>query len=253
MTVKQILNLGIPLACCSLFASGGKGFHIFIPIGLMVPGGVASVGINTARWWPRVCKAFVGYELIAECTDMTIYSGRSGRLFRQPNVQRANGLYKVALHWTEYQNLTAASYKTICTGPRPLLAAREELAAAPDAVAAWLQAFKQTTKPKARSSTTRKSFLKLDSQGKMFSADKSRVERALKTLQKVNLDYLQWLRIGMALKSTGARDALEMWDQFSKGHHSYRNNDCVDRWDDFDTGAVTLGTLYLLASKGGAV
>lgn len=252
VTADLIQNMGIPLACCSLFASGGKGFHVFIPIGLFIPGGVASVGINTARWWPYTCKSFVLSKLIAECTDTRIYNGGAGRLLRQPNVQRDNGLFKVALAWSEYQDLTTDTYKAICAAPRPLLEAQLVFGAAPDAAVAWMKAFKATTKPKVKSNSSKTHSVKLDLRGKMFGADLTSVKRALAKLEKVNLAYDQWLHIGMALKSTGASDALAMWEEFSKGHPKYRKGECEDRWGAFQAGSFSLGTLYFLASTGGA-
>ena len=130
--------------------------------------------------------------------------------------------------------------------------AREVLGASPMAAIAWQKAFKRVTGPKAISTKPRKPAVKLDSRGHMFSADRRNVDRALKHLQRVDLDYSQWLSVGMALKSTGASDALEMWDKFSKGHPGYRKDDCSSRWGAFDAGTVGLGTLYFLASKGGA-
>ena len=251
-TAAELQNLGIHLECCSLFASGGKGFHVFVPADTFIAGGITKVGINTARYWPKTCKALVYNELVTDCTDLGIYNAGSGRLFRQPNVLRANGAYKVALNWTEYQDLTTDTYKVICAAPRPLLAPREVPAASLMAAIAWVKAFRQVTGAKKRATKT--PAMKLDSRGRMFSADQRRVDRALSQLQGVDLSYANWLHVGMALQASGVSNGLELWDKFSRGCPKYRRDDCASRWEGFRSVgySINLGTLFFLASNRGA-
>lgn len=148
-TVARLEWMGIDPEQCNLFASGGKGFHVYIPLDLMLPRGVEDVGLLTARNWPRVCKEFVLCGLDTHLTDKAIYSGGLGRLFRQANVQRASGLYKVPLAWNEWRGLSEASYKDLCSEPRPAVEPAPVNGIAPRAAEAWNKARAKSTKPAA--------------------------------------------------------------------------------------------------------
>lgn len=249
-TVGMMQALGIPLECCSLFASGGKGFHIFIPLALMVPGGAIECGILTARNWPRLCKAFVMDSLLTELTDCGIYSGGRGRLFRQPSVQRNNGAYKVPLGWNEWQGLTNESYREVCSKPRDAIFTAPVGALAIGAAMAWNKALKSLLNPRKAPAALRRA-VKLGSGGSLLTTDKQKIESALRQLDG-KLDYGDWLRVGMALKSTGAKDAQAMWVNHSRHHPKYRPGECEAKWEGFN-GSVGLGTLFMLAKNGGRV
>ena len=70
-----------------------------------------------------------------------------------------------------------------------------------------------------------------------------------------DMGYMDWLRIGMALHSTGAgREAFELWDAWSATGALYRPKECAYRWKSFrrDRSAmVTVKTLFHMARKAG--
>ncbi|ELA6946629.1 hypothetical protein RBG11_004232 [Vibrio parahaemolyticus] len=98
----------------SVWLSGKKGFHITVP---------AKVFSNGR---PKTFLPYV-YGLMAEALDVvgldhSVYSGGKGRMWRQPNIQRAdNNAYKVQITVDELFSLTGDSYRAYCSQPRPLI------------------------------------------------------------------------------------------------------------------------------------
>lgn len=68
-----------------------------------------------------------------------------------------------------------------------------------------------------------------------------------------DMGYLDWLKIGMALHSTGAGlEAFQLWDQWSAKGENYKSGECAYRWGTFTrTGGTTIGTLFRLAQLAG--
>ena len=249
-TVAKLRGLGIPLGCCSLFASGGKGFHVFIPLALMVSGGVHGCDALTARLFPRICKAFVMDNLLVELTDIGIYNGSRGRMFRQADVLRENGAYKVPLTWSEGLALTVESYRAACSAPRATVQADPVQGLAAGAAIGWLKARKEAT-PRRVTMPARAS-VNLDRHGYLTTTERTRIVGYLKACRG-HTDYADWIRIGAALKSTGARDAFNLFDAFSKGHPKYRHEECVSKWGSLTAGVAGVGTLVHIAKNVGRV
>lgn len=63
--------------------------------------------------------------------------------------------------------------------------------------------------------------------------------------------YLDWLKVGMALHSTGGSlSAFELWDQWSQRGRLYKPGECAYRWASFDLcrdEAVTVKSLFGMA------
>lgn len=80
-------------------------------------------------------------------------------------------------------------------------------------------------------------------------------EKALTCLEKLDpraLDYDQWLRVGLALKSVGASSAD--WERWSAGDPGrYHKGECAQKWESFrDAGTpVTLASLIALTQSQG--
>lgn len=91
----------VDIACLGLYFSGAKGFHIQLPIGLVVEQGEGGLwGIS-----PSVVKSFAMRLATGFSTfDMSVYDAR--RIFRAPNAINGNsGLYKIALTWQQLTGL----------------------------------------------------------------------------------------------------------------------------------------------------
>jgi putative DNA primase/helicase len=74
-----------------------------------------------------------------------------------------------------------------------------------------------------------------------------RVQRALAHLPNTDLPYDTWLQVGMALQSTGAPWARELWDTWSRQSHKFSPEQQEKSWASFrPDGGITLATLFAL-------
>lgn len=245
-TAHMLRHIGIDPEQCSLFATGSKGFHAFIPLALVIPGGVDAVGPLTVKHWPALCKAFVMNTLVTESTDFRIYSGHKGRQWRQVGVKRPNNAYKVPLTWADALKLDAVSYALLCSAPRDAVAVKPVTDIAIPAAAAWVKAFQQVTAVRANPVSTARQRSMLAASDKLLPLERQRIERLLAKIDVTEIGYDDWIRAGCALKSTGASDALEIWTAWSIGFARCKPGECSSRWDGLPGNSVSIGTLVYL-------
>jgi hypothetical protein len=78
------------------------------------------------------------------------------------------------------------------------------------------------------------------------------ITEALAAIPNHDADYDTWLRIGMALHSTGTTWGRALWDTWSQQSTKFDEAKQRHTWDSFtQDGAVTLGTLMYLAEQAG--
>lgn len=243
---RKLQALGVELNHCPLYASGGRGFHILIPLSLLSLAGLDGVGPLTALAWPRICHAFVK-SLNACDVDMKIYSGGQGRMWRRAGLKRSNGLFKVPVGWASALQLDGSGYAALCSEPRPELETAFATLA-PGAAAAWRRAVGVTLKAQQTASPDRRSHRAVVGRnGRLLPKDRQRIEAVLKKLPE--LEYGDWLRIGCALKSTGDPDALDLWETYSKRFPKHRTDECASRWEGLSSSQIGLGTLFHIARE----
>lgn len=66
-----------------------------------------------------------------------------------------------------------------------------------------------------------------------------------------DLSYLEWVEIGMSLKSEFGDAAFQLWDSWSSKGVEYKSSGMWSKWRSFDNGAVTIRTLIWHAKQGG--
>lgn len=115
---RYLLDSGVNLNCCKLFISGGKGFHIQIPVKLF-----DGVALNSLPMIYRNVARKLTTELGATGIDMAMYAGGKGSTIRVENKQRKNGKYKVQITWEDLDDLDAEAYLTLSSTPRPVFPA----------------------------------------------------------------------------------------------------------------------------------
>lgn len=103
----------VDLNSVRLYATGGRGFHMEIPEQVFMPK-VPKTGVNHL---PGIYRE-LAMDLFVDHMDMRVYTARKGRMWRTPNVQRSNGLYKVPLTVDEALSITPESYTQLCSQPR---------------------------------------------------------------------------------------------------------------------------------------
>jgi hypothetical protein len=114
-------EFNVDLKQLELYATGGRGYHILFHPHMFqtkVP----------ARGQPALPYIYreMAQDLYVDNLDMNIYSAKRGRMFREKNVQRDNGLYKVQLTVDEALNMTVEMYKHLCSAPRHLQTPEEK-------------------------------------------------------------------------------------------------------------------------------
>jgi hypothetical protein len=117
--VKAIAHLetayGVDPYQLEVFLSGGKGGHIEIP--------AIIVGIEPGPFLHLEQKRFackLAADLDLKTLDVKIYSGKTGRQFRLPNVKRKNGRYKVQIMPSELAGLHGKELMELTREPRIL-------------------------------------------------------------------------------------------------------------------------------------
>ena len=67
-------------------------------------------------------------------------------------------------------------------------------------------------------------------------------------------DYHEWVKVGMALKETGAgQQAFAIWDEWSKRSHKYDSAGMLKKWESFKRSDVTLNSVFAIAGAKGYV
>lgn len=79
------------------------------------------------------------------------------------------------------------------------------------------------------------------------------VNRMVSGINPDNLEYDEWLRIGLAIHSQYPDDdGLEVWDEWSSSGTRYKEGECHKRWNAFDpNGGTRMATLFWYAEQGG--
>jgi hypothetical protein len=112
---KYLLVSGVNLETCELFASGGKGFHIRIPLKIM-----SGVPLTNLPLVHKEMAKKVAIRTGAEGLDFQMYCLGKGKLIRVEGKQRGkNKCYKVQMQWDELDTLTAQDYFGLVKEPRP--------------------------------------------------------------------------------------------------------------------------------------
>jgi len=81
------------------------------------------------------------------------------------------------------------------------------------------------------------------------------VNRMLTSINPNDLEYDEWIRVGMAIKSQyPGQDGLEAWDGWSSGGEKYEPKECIVRWNAFsEVGSVRMATLFFYANERGHI
>lgn len=117
--IAKLVELDVRLEDIAIYATGGKGFHIMVPSGCFM---VKPPKAGFVRL-PAIYKE-MAFSLSVTSLDFAVYTARRGRMFRQPNVRRQNGMYKVRLSLEELESIVEAEdgealYREICSTARP--------------------------------------------------------------------------------------------------------------------------------------
>ncbi len=84
------------------------------------------------------------------------------------------------------------------------------------------------------------------------SVDISRIQDALSSLDP-DSGYDQWLRVGMALRSTDLPGAFDLWNEWSSKGNKYKPEEMDAKWESFQKleNGITIATLFHMAKQAG--
>lgn len=94
-----------------------------------------------------------------------------------------------------------------------------------------------------------------DMGGKVVDVGDTELAEMLSYVPNNNLDYEEWIKIGMALHHATGGSAFEMWDRWSQQSTKYDDTSMQYKWHSFGRSAnpVTLGTLVHYAEQNGYI
>jgi hypothetical protein len=111
--LDKLEALGVNLAMCRLFTTGGRGYHVEVPVELFMD----KVPKNGVVGLPSIYRE-MALSLAVDTLDLKIYSTGRGRMWRQPNVERDNGRYKVPITVDEMRSMTPEVAVALSSQPR---------------------------------------------------------------------------------------------------------------------------------------
>lgn len=110
-----LIAKGLDINCASLYATGGRGFHLEVPMACFLD----KIPKDGVQYLPVIYKQ-LAFEVAVDFLDFRVYSGGRGRMWRTCGVKRENGHYKVPITFTELQGMTQESYSALTAAPRLL-------------------------------------------------------------------------------------------------------------------------------------
>lgn len=123
--IDKLIEKGVSIAALSIYASGGKGFHLLVPETYFL----AKPPTKGMAYMPTIYKEMAFYMAVRSM-DMRVYTARRGRMFRQQNVKRSNNQYKVRITYQELVEIAELAaddkaaaedyYNNLCSKPRNL-------------------------------------------------------------------------------------------------------------------------------------
>lgn len=95
------------------YATGSKGFHVEIPAECFMP----KVPPTGTSWLAYVYRG-MSESMMVDTLDLKVYTGKKGRQWRTPNVQRENDMFKVPISFEEVMSMTRELYLELIKAPR---------------------------------------------------------------------------------------------------------------------------------------
>ena len=112
--LANLSEMGVNLKSLRLYATGGRGFHIEIPPAVFMSK-VPRTGVTAL---PYVYRE-MAMQMVVDTLDMRVYTGRKGRMWRTPGVERSNGKFKVPILVEDALMMTPELYNQLCAQPTP--------------------------------------------------------------------------------------------------------------------------------------
>lgn len=126
--LEKLASNGVNLKSLSLYATGGKGFHLEIPMATFYE----KMPKNGVLYLPSIYRE-VALNNVTDDMDLVVYSSRRGRMWRTLGHKRANGRFKVPLTVESALSMTVKSYEELTSVMVP-----EDFHREPPTINVWL-------------------------------------------------------------------------------------------------------------------
>lgn len=246
--IGKLSDKGLDPSSLDIFASGGKGFHVMVPLDAFLDGGAAALSVTDLATFQHLVKD-VATQLFVDTLDMRIYT--AGRMWRRPNVQRVSGSYKVPVTYSELMAMDADMYSTLVSQPREV---RPRVAAdfCPELGRIWSDA-RRTVKGLIQAKAKKAAMPKVEVTPQI--ADRYR--SALSAVDP-DADYQTWYA-GVAATNylfDGNDQGLKVADDWSRQSKAYNRQELETTWEALNndligTGAITDASVYMMARESG--
>ncbi len=110
--LSKLTDIDVDLRQVELYASGGKGFHVIVPMEMFL----LKPAPSGYPFLPAIYKE-IAQQLYVDTLDLRVYTARRGRMFRTLNVKRTNGKYKVQLSVEQARSITPDLYNEWTSQP----------------------------------------------------------------------------------------------------------------------------------------
>lgn len=110
--LTNLQDMGVNLRSLRLYATGGRGFHIEVPAPVLMAK-VPKTGVTALPYIYRE----MAMQMVVDTLDLRVYTGRKGRMWRTPGVERSNGKFKVPISVDDAMSMTVELFDELCSKP----------------------------------------------------------------------------------------------------------------------------------------
>ena len=198
--VEKLIAQGVDVRDIDIWLSGKKGLHLTI----------SAKVFSNARAYTYLPLIYMdmAQKFFVEGLDMAVYSAKRGRMWRQPNIKRANGKYKVPVTYSELKRLTPELYDQHCSEPRQVH--REPQDAISTQLSAMFETSKKDVQKRLRMAETAETFT--DEELQQVSDEAGCIQKLVHEGDKAGSNFNQAaMQLGAFIKSKYNREESDQW------------------------------------------
>lgn len=240
---KRFEDQGVDPNGFKWWASGGKGFHCFVPLDVFVQGGVEGLKAAELRCLPAIFRG-IAERFYVDTLDTRIYNAKRGRMLRQENIKRSNGKYKVPVLYSEIQVMTPEDYELAVSTPRlDFQAPTPTPMQTPPLAEIW-----ETVSRRARDIFRKQQARKAAPAPYIDDEYKDRLQSLLSVIDPDAGGYEHWFKGVAAIHEyyEGKDEWFQVANDWSKGSKDYDLDELDDTWNGLMWGTskpTTIATL----------
>lgn len=249
--IGKLSDAGADTTALHIYATGGKGFHVLVPLEMFLPGGLYDLTVSDLAGFHLTVKG-IAEGLFVDTLDMRVYT--SSRMWRRENVKRTRGSYKVPISLSELMAMDANAYARIVSEPR------EAMKLKPAQFAPALGLMWQQAREKVAGILQARAAKAAAPRVELTDEHSERFASALHAIDPDGGGYDAWFKCVAAVNDLygGNDEGFALVDEWSKQGRKYNYQALLSTWEGLDSGlaganAVTDATVYAMAWEAGWV